>query len=163
MGSPSLLRTGNVLRPVAPNWFRLGYLVHDVSRLRRTLYDQHLKPLGITRSQWWVLANISRRPEAGVISSDLARDMDIGKVTLSGILDRLEVAGYIYRRADPADKRAKRVFITEAGYQLISKMREVIEPLNKRICAGMDDSEISALEQGLSALKTNLKKMLGEE
>lgn len=31
--------------------FRIGFLVHDVSRMRRTLFDQEMKPLGITRSQ----------------------------------------------------------------------------------------------------------------
>lgn len=40
--------------------FRIGFLVHDVSRMRRTLFDQEMKPLGITRSQWWVLAQLSR-------------------------------------------------------------------------------------------------------
>jgi MarR family transcriptional regulator, transcriptional regulator for hemolysin len=145
------------------NWFRLGYLVHDVSRMRRTLYDQHLRTLGITRSQWWVLANISRQPGQGVVSSTLARDIDVGKVTLSGIIERLEVAGYIYRRGDKKDKRAKRIYITDSGYQLIEEMRTIIEPLNMRICEGMSESEIHATEDGLAKVKANLKRMLGEE
>lgn len=145
------------------NWFRLGYLVHDVSRMRRTLYDQHLKKLGITRSQWWVLANISRsRSEEGVVSSTLARDIDVGKVTLSGIVDRLESAGYVFRRGDKKDKRAKRIFISAAGYALIEKMRDIIEPLNRRICDGMSDDEIRQTEEGLEKVKMNLRRMLGE-
>ena len=32
-----------------PQDFRIGFLVHDVSRMRRTLFDQAMKPLGITR------------------------------------------------------------------------------------------------------------------
>ena len=40
---------------------RFGFLVHDVSRLRRIVVDRALKPLGITRSQWWVLSFLSRR------------------------------------------------------------------------------------------------------
>ena len=39
---------------------RLGFLIHDVSRMRRSAYDQFMKPLGITRAQWWVLAHLSR-------------------------------------------------------------------------------------------------------
>lgn len=144
------------------NWFRLGYLVHDVSRMRRTLYDQHLKALGITRSQWSVLANISRQPGQGVVSSTLARDMDLGKVTVSGIVDRLEIAGYIYRRGDKKDKRAKRIYITDSGYQLIEEMRAIIEPLNMSICEGMSEAEIHATEDGLATVKANLKRMLGE-
>jgi hypothetical protein len=79
--------------------FRVGFLVHDVSRLRRTLFDQALKPHGITRSQWWVLANLSRRgSEAGVVPSDLAKRLDVGKVTLARLLDRLESRGDRTRR-----------------------------------------------------------------
>ena len=43
----------------AEDSFRTGYLVHEVSRLRRQLYDQQSRHLGITRSQWWVLVNLS--------------------------------------------------------------------------------------------------------
>lgn len=39
---------------------RLGFLMHDVSRLRRTAYDGYKKPLNITRSQWWVLIYLAR-------------------------------------------------------------------------------------------------------
>lgn len=152
-----------VLEAPQHNWLRIGYLVHDVSRMRRTLYDQHLKPLGITRSQWWVLANIARNPQKGVVSSVLARDLDIGKVTLSGLVERLEVAGYVYRRSHKGDKRAKQIYITDAGYALIEKMRCVIEPLNKRLCSSLGDEEINAVENGLLTIKQNLKEMLGED
>lgn len=156
------MKDGDPARPVAPIKFRLGYLVHDVSRMRRTVYDQHLKPLGITRSQWWVLASISRYPERGVTSSTLARDMDVGKVTLHGIIDRLEVAGYIYRRGDKSDKRAKQIFITESGYQLISEMQRVIEPLHKQISEGLSAEDLVTTEAALETLKANLRRLLGE-
>ncbi len=149
-------------RPAAPMKFRMGYLVHDVSRMRRTLYDQHLKPFGITRSQWWVLASISRYPERGVTSSTLARDMDVGKVTLHGIIDRLEIAGYIYRRSDKTDKRAKQIFITESGFQLILEMQRVIEPLHHQISEGLSPEALATTEAALETLKSNLKRLLDE-
>ena len=43
---------------------RLGFLIHDVSRLRRSAFDRCLKPLNVTRSQWWVLAYLSRAKTA---------------------------------------------------------------------------------------------------
>lgn len=57
-----------------PSDFRIGFLVHDVSRLRKTLFDQEIKHLGITRAQWWALAQLSRedRPE-GMLQIELAR------------------------------------------------------------------------------------------
>ena len=32
-----------------------GFLLHDVARLMRTLFDRRGRDLGLTRSQWWVL------------------------------------------------------------------------------------------------------------
>ena len=86
--------------------FRIGFLVHDVSRLRRTVVDKALKPIGVTRSQWWVLANLSRHDSAeGMMQTELARLMDVGKVTLGGLIDRLEASGYVARRPDPTGTR----------------------------------------------------------
>ena len=43
------------------NWdARLGFLMHDVSRLRRIVFDEFVRPIGLTRSQWWILAQVSR-------------------------------------------------------------------------------------------------------
>ena len=49
---------------------RLGFLIHDVSRLRRSAFDRVLKPLNVTRAQWWMLAYLSR--EDGMTQSQLA-------------------------------------------------------------------------------------------
>src|SRR3546814_5768676 len=67
---------------------RSGFLIHDVSRLRRVVVDRALKPLGITRSQWRVLAFLSRRD--GMTQTALASDLDLTKVAIGGLLDRME-------------------------------------------------------------------------
>ena len=86
----------NVPRRIAAQPFlRIGFLVHDVSRMRRTLFDQSVKPLGITRAQWWALANLSRHETEGMIQSDLARLLEVGKVTVGGLIDRLEGSGHV--------------------------------------------------------------------
>src|SRR5207244_4739861 len=89
-----------------PDWdLRLGYLIHDVSRLRRMMFDRALAPLGITRSQWWVLAFISRKD--GLPQTQLANELDVGKVGVGALIDRLESSGFVIRQADPVDRRVK--------------------------------------------------------
>jgi MarR family transcriptional regulator for hemolysin len=160
--SQTVGKTKRQAKPVASNAFRLGYLIHDVSRMRRTLVDQHMRPEGITRSQWWVLANLSRHGEDGIMSTELARILDVGKVTLGGLIDRLEVAGYVYRRPDKQDRRAKHIFITEAGYALIRRMGQIVEKLNKEMCGSMTDEEIAETELNLIRLKDRLRELLGD-
>jgi len=95
--------------------------MHDVSRLRRTIFDDFMKPLNVTRSQWWVLAYLSRHD--GMIQSDLANVLELGKAALGSLIDRLEAAGLVRRGADDSDRRAKRVYLSPAGSQLIKEMQ----------------------------------------
>jgi MarR family transcriptional regulator, transcriptional regulator for hemolysin len=148
-------------RKVAPQpYLRLGFLVHDVSRMRRTLFDQAVKKLDITRAQWWALANLSRHESEGMIQSDLARELDVGKVTVGGLIDRLELSGHVERRADPSDRRLRRVFITPRGYDVIEQMQSIGRDLNGVIMKGVHFDQIHVAEDVLHQMKENLRDAL---
>lgn len=149
-------------RPSAQQ-FTFGYLVHDVSRIRRTVMDQMMRPYDITRSQWSVLTTLSRGGNDGMMQVDLARLMEVGKVTVGGLVDRLEESGHVERRADATDRRAKRVFITEQGFSLIGLMVEVASQMNQRVLAGATEEEIAICEKVLALVKGNLKQVLIEQ
>jgi DNA-binding MarR family transcriptional regulator len=142
--------------------FKFGYLVHDVSRIRRTVMDQALRPLGITRSQWSVLSALSRGGNDGMMQVDLARLLEVGKVTVGGLVDRLEATGQVERRGDANDRRAKRVFITEQGYEVIRQMILVGSELNERILGNVSPRDLQICEDVLFKVKENLKALLRE-
>jgi DNA-binding MarR family transcriptional regulator len=148
-------------RPAAEIYIRIGFLVHDVSRMRRTLFDQAVKPLAITRAQWWALANLSRQETEGMIQSDLARLLDVGKVTIGGLIDRLEASGHVERRPDPLDRRIKRIFITDRGYEVIDHMKSVGGELNASILKGIPHEDVRIAEHVLHRIKDNLRAELG--
>ena len=133
---------------------RLGFLIHDVSRLRRSAFDRCLKPLNVTRSQWWVLAYLSR--EDGMTQSQLAEELDLGKVAVGGLIDRLEKGGLLRREADAADRRVNRVFLEPKSKQLIAKMRKVSHRMNEQILSGLPDSSLESTAVTLDAMKRNL-------
>jgi DNA-binding MarR family transcriptional regulator len=140
--------------------FRIGFLVHDVSRLRRTVLDKALKPAGVTRSQWWVLANLSRyHSSGGMMQTELAKVMDVGKVTLGGLIDRLEAAGYVSRRPDPSDRRAKRVVLTPEGSRLLGEIQVIGRGVNDRTLAGISKADIACTEEVLHKMKQKLINM----
>ncbi len=140
-----------------PQDVRIGFLVHDVSRMRRTLFDQAMKPLGITRSQWWVLSQLSRHARSGMLQTELARDLDVGKVTVGGLIDRLEASGYVVRTPDATDRRAKRIQITDQGREVLKQMVAVGQGLNRIILAGLSAEEIEVTERALSVMKDNIR------
>jgi MarR family transcriptional regulator, transcriptional regulator for hemolysin len=137
--------------------FRIGFIVHDVSRMRRTLFDQAMKPLGITRSQWWVLSQLSRHPDTGILQTELARDLDVGKVSVGGLIDRLEANGYVVREPDKTDRRAKRIVVTKSGRQILKQMVSVGHTLNKIILDGVGVADIEATEKALTRMKENIR------
>src|SRR5262249_23434583 len=118
-----------------PDWdLRLGYLIHDVPRLRRMMFDRALAPLGITRSQWWVLAFISRKD--GLPQTQLANELDVGKVAVGALIDRLESSGFVIRQADPVDRRVKRMFVAKKARGVLEKLRKETDKLNHQHVAG---------------------------
>jgi len=142
--------------------FRFGYLLHDVSRTRRTLIDHWMKPLGITRAQWSLLSALSRGGNDGMMQVDLARLLEVGKVTIGGLVDRLESSGHVERRADPQDRRAKRVYITDQGWKMIRSMISVAEKMNKKVMAGVSDKDLATVERVLLLIKNNIRDALKE-
>lgn len=140
---------------------RLGFYIHDTSRLRRVIYDAALKPAGVTRSQGWVLAYLSRQD--GMAQSELAGQLDLGKVALGGLVDRLEASGLLERRPDPSDRRVKRVFLTPAGRKVVDKMRQVSAPTNEQIVAGVSARDVRTTVKTLKAIKSNMLKMISHD
>jgi MarR family transcriptional regulator for hemolysin len=140
-GSPSPSREG----------IRLGFLIHDVSRMRRSAYDQFMKPLGITRAQWWVLANLSRHD--GMMQTQLADVLEVGKASLGDVIESLEAGGWVQRRPDPTDKRAKRVYLTKPSQGLIKRMTVLEDQFNSQILNDLTPAERLDLGRSLTKIK----------
>jgi DNA-binding MarR family transcriptional regulator len=140
---------------------RFGFLIHDVSRLRRVVVDRALKPLGITRSQWWVLAFLSRRD--GMTQTALAADLDLTKVAIGGLLDRMEAAGFVERRADQSDGRARRIYLTRAGAKMVTAIRDSVESIELEILSRVPEHALNQAAETLRALKETLLEMAGAE
>lgn len=137
------------------NWDqRLGFLMHDVSRLRRLAFDHFMKPMGVTRSQWWVLAYLSRHD--GMTQTDLAGVLELGKAALGGLVDRLEASEFLERRSDATDRRVKRIHLTHKGAQMIKTMRQLSHEMSERILDGLSFDERHELSDMLTLVKRNL-------
>lgn len=138
---------------------RFGFLIHDVSRLRRIVVDRSLKPLGITRSQWWVLAFLSRRD--GMTQTAVAADLDLTKVAIGGLIDRMEAAGFVERRPDANDGRIRRIFLTKAGAKTVSKIRKSVDEIETEILAGVTEEQLNQAAETLRILKRTLLEIAG--
>ncbi len=141
--------------------FTTGFLIQDVSRISKKVIDKAVAPMGITRSQFWVLAHIARYGRGGIAQTRLARLMNVGKVSLGGLIDRMEASGIIERRPDPVDRRAKRVAMTPKGRDLLRDLQQVSVVVNERIMRGITSRQNRELDELLKTMKRNVLLMDG--
>ena len=134
-----------------------GYLVNDVARLMRTVYDRRVRSLGLTRSQWWVLNHLFRNP--GAKQTELAAILEIERPTLGRLLDRLERKGWVRREPDAHDRRAWRVHLTPAAEPAMRKLRKQAFGLRRDALAGLSARQREQFVDALLAIKTNLSRL----
>lgn len=126
--------------------------------MRRTAFDEIVKPLGVTRAQWSVIAHLSRHD--GMVQTQLAELLDVGKASLGRLLDRLEATGFIERCPEPSDRRAKRVFLTKTSLQLLERLVLLENEFNDKILAGLTYKDRRELIRLLSIMKGTCRRWI---
>ena len=136
----------------------VAFALHDTARLLRTYSDLRARELNTTRAQWAVLSRLQRCE--GAKQNELAEALDIAPITLARLIDKLDAAGMVERRADPNDRRAHRLYLTNEAIPTLSALAVLSEDVMGRALAGLDDETIEALLKGLARVKANLKSEL---
>lgn len=140
--------------PATPNR-EFAFLLNDVARLLRTSADHKAAEFGMTRAQWAVLARLDR--SEGLKQCDLAEMLDLQPITLTRLLDRLAENDLIERRADPNDRRAKRLFLKPAARPLLERLAVLGEEMMSVALAGIDRASVEQMLAKLATVKTNLR------
>jgi MarR family transcriptional regulator, transcriptional regulator for hemolysin len=144
--------------PIRPENRDLAFTINDVARLLRTYADHKAAQFGMTRAKWAVLARLDRFE--GLKQNELAEMLDLQPISLTRLLDSLCDNGLIERRADPNDRRAKRLFLTQAARPLLEQLSDLGEDLMETALAGLGPSERAALLARLGAVKDNLRQAI---
>lgn len=156
MSNGVLERKGKSAHKYLPADSDLALLIHDVSRLRKTFYDKVLKPVGITRTQWWLMVNIALSEDGIANQSELAEKMKLSKVTVGAMLTLLDQDGYIERRQDDRDGRVRHISLTDRGHEALRQARQLAAFVNRAIMVGATDEQKQVTASLLSLMKDNL-------
>lgn len=142
-------------RQIPPD--NIGYLIGDVSRRIRIVYDRRVEPLGLTRAQWRALVRLSHAE--GCTQTALAAELDIEKPTAGKLVERLEAKGWVERRSDAEDARSKLLYLTPAARPLLEQMSDLADEVLEGIFAGISVADAARLHETLNRIKDNLKGM----
>ncbi len=135
-----------------------AFTLNDVARMLRTFADQKAVQFGITRAQWVVLVRLDR--SEGLKQSELAEMLELQPISLTRLLDKLCDGGLIERRADPEDRRAKRLFLRPAAHPLLEKLADLGENLMATALAGVDRESVERMVAQLGVVKENLRQAI---
>lgn len=96
----------------------------------------------------------------GISQRDLAEILHLSRPTVTSMLQRLERAGAITRRADETDQRLTRVYLTDAGRHLEEDLRSVLVTYSANVLDPIDEADRRELERLLGLMADNIAAAL---
>lgn len=132
----------------------IGYRLADNSRQLRRLFDERVRGLCLTGPQARLLLSLDRYPHEN--QAFYAEQLEIEPITLTRIVDRLEEAGWIERRSDPADRRARILHLTDKSRGIVTRLTANVEALFEEMLDGFDPGERVMFANLLDRIATNI-------
>src|ERR1700730_6840717 len=122
-----------------------GYLLKDLGRLYTRRFEERAQALQLTLAQCKALGQLARN--GGVSQARLAELAESDPMSMVRILDHMEAEGWVERRADPNDRRARRLYIKDKAHAILNEIwrladetrMEFLADLSAEECAGLID------------------------
>jgi MarR family transcriptional regulator for hemolysin len=137
----------------------IGYMLSDVARLIRTVFDRRVRDIGLTRAQWLVLTRVYRRP--GVSQTELADMLEIDRASAGRMIDRMEKHGWVERRPDAADRRINRLHLTREAHQVHADMWAIAEATVDDALSPLSAAERAQYTELTAKVKGQLQSLAG--
>src|ERR1700678_2572701 len=134
-----------------------GFLLKDASRLYVQRFEQRAGGLGLTLPQCKALVHLAQRE--GISQSQLAEATDLEPMTLVRILDRMESDGWLERRSDPADRRARRLYLKAKGKPLVNDIWHLVDLTRGEAFAGIPRKHADLLIELLEKVQSNFASL----
>ncbi len=132
----------------------IGYLLSDSGRLLRKTFDERVRSLGLTAVQARLLMSLVKFPDNN--QAFYAERIEVEPITLTRIVDRMEEAGWVERVADPGDRRARLLHLTDKSREIVEPLRVIVNALVEDMADGLTRKEQDMLARLLEKISFNL-------
>ena len=112
-----------------------GFLLKDVSRRYVLRFEQRASEISLTLPQCKALVRLEKNE--GVSQARLAELAEVEPMTMVRILDRMQADGLLERRPDPADRRARRLYLTRKARPFLDEIWRLSELTRAETFAGI--------------------------
>ena len=134
----------------------LGYLVLDITRMMSDRFDARARALGVTRAQWSLIAALVRAE--GSSQAQLASLMQVTPMSVGRLVDRMERAGWVNRRAEPGDRRRHRLYLTDKAHAIRPQLRRLSAVTEQEALQELAPDERAALLSSLGRVRDSLAR-----
>lgn len=141
--------------------FRNWIAVARAHQMVEKTLNARLAPHGVRIAHHDILANIYRFP--GLTQNELALRLLVGRSNLSMLLPELEKRGLVERRNDEADKRVRRLWLTDAGRALTEQTLAVQAGVVTDMMTILSDEECQALGDYMRRISAGMAQWTHEE
>jgi len=133
-----------------------GFLMAKIRQVGERIFLRKMKDSGveINPAQGRIMFALWRSD--GVAIQELAQKTQLGKSTLTSMLDRLEAMGYVRRQRSDRDRRRILIFRTEKDRALEKKYVELSEKMTELWYEGFAETEINQFETSLQKILDNV-------
>lgn len=131
---------------------QLCFSLYSTQLAMNKVYRKLLKPLQLTYPQYLVMLVLWEQDRQTV--SDIGGRLSLDSATLTPLLKRLEGAGLVSRRRDPADERQVVIGLTDAGHALRDRAADIPTQVGCAVACSLE--EVRALRQQLDQLRSHL-------
>lgn len=135
----------------------LGFLLSDVSRQMRRKFNERARDIGVTRPQWRVLTVLSRNE--GANQGSIADLLEVEPITVARMVDRLQDAGLVERRADPADRRAWLLYLTPKAWSIVADLRHISDTMFAEVVSGIDPAALQQVREVMEMIRANITRL----
>jgi len=116
-----------------------GHLIRRAHQISVAIFETEAAPYAITAPQHVVMTALFKHP--GVDQVTLAGLVALDKVTTGNIVARLASRGLVRREQSPVDGRARALFLSEQGTELLVQMQQVVRRAQKTLLARLSRDE----------------------
>jgi MarR family transcriptional regulator for hemolysin len=109
----------------------------------------------LTDASWAPLIHLGETGD-GLNQTELAARVGIDGSSLVRLIDMLVERGLVERRMDPLDRRARRLFLSDAGRQAERHLRSVLVEAETELLADVDDEEIAVVLHALTKIEARI-------
>lgn len=120
-----------------------GYLMARLGEASRRRFHKALEPEGLHPRHFGVMTMLAAHP--GMSQHQLHEKTAIDPSSMVAVIDELEERGLAERRPDPADRRARQVFLTEQGEQTLQRIRGLAAGLQREFFGALTAQERKTL------------------